>query len=140
MIFQIRADRDVTSKAPEGTGTRRRTVRVSSGPVTLVLGAQPTYIECDELPIEIRTDDHLITRAVAPESLDMEIVVINLKAERVQEQIARPELKAERVQGDNPDDPAMPELKAERVQGDNPDDPATPELKAERVQTNRKHR
>ena len=83
MIFQIRADRDVTSKAPEGTGTRRRTIHVSSGPVTLVLGAQPTYVECDELPIEIRTDGHLITRAVAPESLDVEIVVINLKGARL---------------------------------------------------------
>ncbi len=119
MIFQIRADRDVTCKAPEGTGTRRRTIQVSTGPLTLVLGAQPTYLECDELPIEIRTDDHLITRTVAPETLDMEIVVINLKAERVQEQLTtpmRPELKAERVQGDNPDDPMTPELKAERVQ------------------------
>jgi hypothetical protein len=109
MIYQIRADRDVTAKAPEGTGTRRRTVRVPLGPpLTIVFGAQPTYIDCDELPIEIITDDHLLTKAVAPESLDVEIVVINLKSERVQEELTATttstptqELKSERVQKPN---------------------------------------
>ena len=118
MIFQIRADRDVTSKGPEGSGTRRRTLQLSNGPMTLVLGANPTYVDCDELPIEIRTDDHLLTKAVDPGSLDVEIVIINLKAERVQHEIAAggtAELKAERVQRDD-DDPGTPELKAERVQ------------------------
>jgi hypothetical protein len=119
MIYQIRADRDVTSKAPEGTGTRRRTVRVPLGPpMTLVFGAQPTYVECDELPIEIITDDHLLAREVESESLDIEIVVINLKSERVQEELtaSRAELKSERVQRDGD---VVPELKSERVQKPN---------------------
>jgi hypothetical protein len=119
MIYQIRADRDVTSKAPEGTGTRRRTVRVPIGPpMTFVFGAQPTYLECDELPIEIITDDHLLTKAVEPQNLDIEIVVINLKSERVQTDLtgSRAELKSERVQGD---DDVEPELKSERVQKPN---------------------
>jgi hypothetical protein len=119
MIYQIRADRDVTSKAPEGTGTRRRTVRVDLGPpMTLVFGSQPTYVECDELPIEIITDDHLLAREVESESLDIEIVVINLKSERVQTDLtagSRQELKSERVQGDD----VEPELKSERVQKPN---------------------
>jgi hypothetical protein len=106
MIYQIRADRDVTSKAPEGTGTRRRTVRVPLGPpITFVFGATPTYVECDELPIEIITDDHLLTKAVEPQNLDIEIVVINLKSERVQEELTAStpiqELKSERVQKPN---------------------------------------
>jgi hypothetical protein len=135
MIFQIRADRDVTSKAPEGTGTRRRTITLSTGPLTLTFGSSPTYVDCDELPIEIRTDGHLLTKAVAPENLDIEITVINLKSERVQEDITAPpnKLKSSWVQGDDP----IPELKSERVQGD--DD--TQELKSERVQEpNRKKR
>ena len=41
MLYEIRADRDVTSKGPEGSGTRRRTVKLPGGPMTLTLGAQP---------------------------------------------------------------------------------------------------
>ena len=108
MIFKIRTDREVSSKGPEGSGTRRRTVSYPGGSMTLVLGAQPTYLECDMLPREISQDQHLLIQEVSPGTVDVEITIINLKAERVQE----PEALATLV------DPGVldPNLKAERVQ------------------------
>ena len=107
MIFKIRTDREVSAKGPEGSGTRRRTVSYPGGSMTLVLGAQPTYLECDMLPREIAQDQHLLVQEVSPGTVDIEITIINLKAERVQEPEAAslvdpgvldPNLKAERVQ------------------------------------------
>ena len=123
MLYEIRADRDVTSKAPEGTGTRRRTVKLPAGPMTLTLGALPIYLVTDVLPPEIAGDEHLLTKVVSAESLHPGVTVIELKAERVQEEsVAVPgeevDLKAERVQEEMaaapPDDDDK--LKAERVQ------------------------
>ncbi|HYU33989.1 MAG TPA: hypothetical protein VEW48_17685 [Thermoanaerobaculia bacterium] len=110
MLYEIRADRDVTSKGPEGSGTRRRTVKLPGGPMTLTIGAQPIYLNADVLPPEIATDEHLVTKAVTAESFDPGTTVIDLKAERVQEEMAAAP----------PDDaaasPAEDKLKAERVQ------------------------
>ena len=123
MLYEIRADRDVTSKGPEGSGTRRRTVKLPEGEVTLTLGALPVYLNADALPPEIAGDEHLVTKAVSAESLHPGVTVIELKAERVQEEsVADPgeeaDLKAERVQEEMtaapPDD--EDKLKAERVQ------------------------
>ena len=132
MLYEIRADRDVTSKGPEGSGTRRRTVKLPGGPMTLTIGAQPIYLNADVLPPEIATDEHLLTKAVTAESFDPGTTVIDLKAERVQEEMtADPgdsgdttDLKSERVQEESaaapPDDAAAlaaeDKLKAERVQ------------------------
>jgi len=128
MIFKIRTDREVSAKGPEGSGTRRRSISYPGGSMTLILGAQPTYLECDMLPREIAQDEHLLVQEVSPGTVDVEITIINLKAERVQEPESSalidpgaldPNLKAERVQ-----EPASlvdpgtldPNLKAERVQ------------------------
>ncbi len=143
MLYEIRADRDVTSKAPEGTGTRRRTVELPGGPMTLTIGAKPIYLNADVLPPEIATDEHLLTKAVTAESFDPGTTVIDLKAERVQEEMtADPgdttDLKAERVQEESvAAPPDVEDLKAERVQ--EPTSAAGPlddvdRLKAERVQ------
>jgi hypothetical protein len=149
MLYEIRADRDVTSKGPEGSGTRRRTVKLPGGPMTLTIGAQPIYLNADVLPPEIAGDEHLLTKAVTAGTFDPGATIINLKAERVQEEMtADPgdtgdttDLKAERVQKEMAAAPPdVDDLKAERVQRDG-DPPAEPELKAERVQQpNRKHR
>lgn len=88
MIFEIRADRDVTCKGPEGSGTRRRTVKLPEGEVTLTLGALPVYLNADVLPPEIAGDEHLLTNEVSAESLHPDVTVIALKAERVQEEMA----------------------------------------------------
>ena len=109
MLYEIRADRDVTSKGPEGSGTRRRTVKLPGGPITLTIGAQPIYLNADVLPPEIATDEHLLTKAVTAGSFDPGATVIDLKAERVQEEMTadpgdpgdNPDLKAERVQEDS---------------------------------------
>jgi hypothetical protein len=110
MLYEIRADRDVTSKGPEGSGTRRRTVKLPGGPMTLTIGAQPIYLNADVLPPEIAGDEHLLTKAVTAESFDPGATVIDLKAERVQEEMAAAP----------PDDAAAlaaeDKLKAERVQ------------------------
>ena len=107
MIFKIRTDREVSAKGPEGSGTRRRTVTYSGGTMTLVFGSQPTDIECDLLPREIAQDQHLLVQEVSPGTVDVEITIINLKAERIQEPEASalidpgtldPNLKAERIQ------------------------------------------
>jgi hypothetical protein len=126
MLYEIRADRDVTSKGPEGSGTRRRTVKLPEGSVTLTLGADPIYLNADVLPPEIAGDQPLLTKAVTAESFDPGTTVIDLKAERVQEEsVAAPpddgdDLKAERVQGPESVAAAPPnddeKLKAERVQ------------------------
>ena len=107
MIFKIRTDREVSAKGPEGSGTRRRTVGFPGGSMTLVFGAQPIYLECDMLPREIAQDEHLLAQEVSPDSLDIEITIIHLKAERVQE----PEPEALVDPGD-----IDPNLKAERIQ------------------------
>jgi hypothetical protein len=86
MLYEIRADRDVTSKGPEGSGTRRRTVKLPEGEVILTLGALPVYLNTDVLPPEIAGDEHLVTKAVSAESLHPGVTVIELKAERVQEE------------------------------------------------------
>ncbi len=119
MIFKIRTDREVSAKGPEGSGTRRRTVSYPGGSMTLVLGAQPTYLECDMLPREIAQDQHLLIQEVSPGTVDVEITIINLKAERVQE----PESFA------TPVDPGVldPNLKAERVQEPTSIAPVEPE-------------
>jgi hypothetical protein len=126
MLYEIRADRDVTSKGPEGSGTRRRTVKLPEGEVTLTLGALPIYLNADVLPPEIASDEHLVTKAVTAESLHPGVTVIELKAERVEEEsVADPgtsgdttDLKSERVQEESaaapPDD--VDKLKSERVQ------------------------
>lgn len=126
MLYEIRADRNVTSKGPEGSGTRRRTIKLPEGEVTLTLGAQPIYLNADVLPPEIATDEHLLTKEVTAGTFDPGTPVIDLKAERVQEEMtAAPadpgeedDLKAERVQEEMaaapPDD--EDKLKAERVQ------------------------
>ena len=107
MIFKIRTDREVSAKGPEGSGSRRRTVSYPGGSMTLVFGNQPTYLECDMLPREIAQDQHLLVQEVSPGTVDVEITIINLKAERVQEPEASavidpgtldPNLKAERIQ------------------------------------------
>ena len=106
MMYEIRADRDVTSKAPEGSGTRRRTIKLPGGPITLILGSQPIYLNADVLPPEIARDEHLLTKAVTAENINPSTPVINLKAERVQEEMTA-----------DPGDPGdTPDLKAERVQ------------------------
>src|SRR5215213_2683620 len=128
MLYEIRADRDVTSKGPEGSGTRRRTVKLPEGEVTLTLGALPVYLNADVLPPEIAGDEHLVTKAVSAESLHPGVTVIELKSERVQEEsIADPgedtDLKSERVQEESvpvasgPNDTTK--LKSERVQHPN---------------------
>jgi hypothetical protein len=123
MLYEIRADRDVTSKGPEGSGTRRRTVKLPEGEVTLTLGALPIYLNTDILPPEIAADKHLLTKAVTAETFDPGTTVIDLKSERVQEEsVADPgegtDLKSERVQEEMaaapPDD--VDKLKSERVQ------------------------
>jgi hypothetical protein len=126
MLYEIRADRDVTAKGPEGSGTRRRTVKLPGGPMTLTIGAQPIYLNADILPPEIAGDEHLLTKAVTAESFDPGTTVIDLKSERVQEEsVADPgtpgdttDLKSERVQEESaaapPDD--VDRLKSERVQ------------------------
>jgi hypothetical protein len=125
MLYEIRADRDVTSKGPQGSGTRRRTVKLPEGEVTLTIGAQPIYLNADVLPPAIAGDEHLLTKTVTAESFDPGTTVIDLKAERVQEEsVAAPpdadDLKAERVQGPESVAVAPPDdddkLKAERVQ------------------------
>ena len=145
MLYEIRADRDVTSKGPEGSGTRRRTVKLPEGEVTLTLGALPVYLNADVLPPEIAGDEHLVTKTVSAESLHPGVTVIELKAERVQEEsVADPgegtDLKSERVQEEMTADPGdsgdTTDLKSERVQEEMaaapPDD--TDKLKSERVQ------
>jgi hypothetical protein len=126
MLYEIRADRDVTAKGPEGSGTRRRTVKLPGGPMTLTLGALPIYLDTDVLPPEIAGDEHLVTKAVSADSLHPGVTVIELKSERVQEEsVADPgtsgdttDLKSERVQEESaaapPDD--VDKLKSERVQ------------------------
>ena len=125
MLYEIRADRDVTSKGPESSGTRRRTVKLPEGEVTITLGALPVYLNADVLPPEIAGDEHLVTKTVSAESLHPGVTVIELKAERVQEEMtADPtdpgdttDLKAERVQEEMAAAPPdVAELKAERVQ------------------------
>ena len=130
MLYEIRADRDVTSKGPEGSGTRRRTVKLPGGPMTLTLGALPIYLDADVLPPEIAGDEHLLTNEVSAESLHPDVTVIALKAERVQEEMT--------VEPPPPDDD---DLKSERVQEEMaaaPDSAAPPaadaKLKSERVQ------
>lgn len=125
MLYEIRADRDVTSKGPEGSGTRRRTVKLPEGEVTLTLGALPVYLNADVLPPEIAGDEHLLTKAVSADSLHPGVTVINLKSEWVQKEMTT--------------DPADPgdttNLKSEWVQKEmtaDPDD--TTKLKSERVQ------
>jgi len=151
MLYEIRADRDVTSKGPEGSGARRRTIKLPEGEVTLTLGALPIYLNADVLPPEIAGDEHLLTKEVTAESLHSGVTVIALKAERVQEEMTadpadpgeEADLKSERVQEEsvaNPGEEA--DLKAERVQEEMaaapPDDAAAlaaeDKLKAERVQ------
>ena len=141
MLYEIRADRDVTSKGPEGSGTRRRTVRLPEGEVTLTLGALPVYLNADVLPPEIAGDEHLVTKAVTAESLHPGVTVIELKAERVQEEMtAAPpddedDLKAERVQKESATPGEEADLKAERVQEEMTAAPGEEaDLKAERVQ------
>jgi hypothetical protein len=147
MLYEIRADRDVTSKGPEGSGTRRRTVKLPGGPMTLTIGAQPIYLNADVLPPEIAGDEHLLTKAVTAESFDSGATIINLKAERVQEEMAADpgdttDLKAERVQEESVAAPGEEaDLKAERVQEEMAAEPASAappaaddKLKAERVQ------
>lgn len=148
MLYEIRADRDVTSKGPEGSGTRRRTVKLPEGEVTLTLGALPVYLNADVLPPEIAGDEHLLTKVVSAESVHPGVTVIELKSERVQEEsVADPgtsgdttDLKSERVQEEMTADPGDPgdttDLKSERVQEEMaaapPDD--VDKLKSERVQ------
>ena len=164
MLYDIRADRDVTSKGPEGSGTRRRTVKLPEGEVTLTLGALPVYLNADVLPPEIAGDEHLVTKTVSAESLHPGVTVIELKSERVQEESvadlqrkrrilppppddAHPDtvnrLKSERVQQPTAalatDEPGIiGDLKSERVQEESIADPGTPgdttDLKSERVQ------
>lgn len=122
MLYEIRADRDVTSKGPEGSGTRRRTVKLPEGEVTLTLGALPVYLNADVLPPEIASDEHLLTKTVSADSLHPGVTVIELKSERVQEEMTtdpgeETDLKSERVQEEMtaaPDD--IDRLKSERVQ------------------------
>ena len=147
MLYEIRADRDVTSKGPEGSGTRRRTVKLPEGEVTLTLGALPVYLNADVLPPEIAGDEHLLTKTVTADTLHPGVTVIELKSERVQEEsVADPgtsgdttDLKSERVQEEltaDPDDPGdTTDLKSERVQEESAAAPPDIEdLKSERVQ------
>ena len=145
MLYEIRADRDVTSKGPEGSGTRRRTVKLPEGEVTLTLGALPVYLNADVLPPEIAGDEHLLTKTVSAESLHPGVTVIELKSERVQEESVADsgegtDLKSERVQEEMTADPGdsgdTTDLKSERVQEEMTAAPPEDDdkLKAERVQ------
>ena len=89
MMYEIRADRDVTSKGPEGSGTRRRTVKLPGGSMTLVLGAQPIYLNatCSPARSPGPAPPH---QGSPPGTFDPEITIIDLKAERVQEGDLRP--------------------------------------------------
>jgi hypothetical protein len=138
MLYEIRADRDVTSKGPEGSGTRRRTVKLPEGEVTLTLGALPVYLNADVLPPEIAGDEHLVTKAVSAESLHPGVTVIELKSERVQEELVTDLQRKRRIPPPPPDD-AHPDtvdrLKSERVQEESIADPGEDtDLKSERVQ------
>ena len=161
MLYEIRADRDVTAKGPEGSGTRRRTVKLPEGEVTLTLGALPVYLNADVLPPEIAGDEHLVTKAVSAESLHPGVTVIELKAERVQEESAADLQRKRRIPPPPPDEAGLDtvnrlksswvqeptaalatdepgiigDLKSERVQEESIADPGEDtDLKSERVQ------
>ena len=141
MLYEIRADRDVTAKGPEGSGTRRRTVKLPEGEVTLTLGALPVYLNADALPPEIAGDEHLVTKAVSAESLHPGVTVIELKAERVQEESVADLQRKRRIPPPPPDEAGLDtvsRLKSERVQEESIADSGTPgdttDLKSERVQ------
>jgi hypothetical protein len=110
--------------------------------MTLTIGAQPIYLNADVLPPEIAADEHLLTKAVTAGTFDTGATIINLKAERVQEEMtAAPpdvedDLKAERVQKESAAPGEEADLKAERVQEEMAAAPPDDEdkLKAERVQ------
>ena|SRR5215210_2649843 len=140
MLYEIRADRDVTAKGPEGSGTRRRTVKLPEGEVTLTLGALPVYLNADVLPPEIAGDEHLVTKAVSAESLHPGVTVIELKSERVQEDSVTDLDRKRRILPPPPDE-AHPDtvnrLKSSWVQeptAAEPDPGAVAELKSSWVQ------
>jgi hypothetical protein len=148
MLYEIRADRAVTSKGPEGSGTRRRTVKLPEGEVTLTLGALPVYLNTDILPPEIATDEHLVTKTVTADSIHPGVTVIELKSERVQEEsVTDPDTPgatgAHDIQRkrrilpppDNAGLGTINRLKSERVQEESITDPGEDtDLKSERVQ------
>lgn len=138
MLYEIRADRDVTSKGPEGSGTRRRTVKLPEGEVTLTLGALPVYLNADVLPPEIADDEHLITKTVTAENLHPGVTVIELKSERVQEESVTDLQRKRRIPPPPPDEAGLDtvnRLKSERVQEESIADPGEDtDLKSERVQ------
>src|SRR5215210_4487248 len=107
MLYEIRADRDVTAKGPEGSGTRRRTVKLPEGEVTLTLGALPVYLNADVLPPEIAGDEHLVTKAVSAESLHPGVTVIELKSERVQEESVADLQRKRRIPPPPPDEAGL---------------------------------
>jgi hypothetical protein len=82
MPWKVRPTPDVLKA--DGSGTRRRTVKVGEGSMTLTFGKEPLYL--DSLPPEIEQDAHLQVKEVtAQEVLASGGTVIELKPERVQE-------------------------------------------------------
>jgi hypothetical protein len=82
VIYKISASREVVRKGHEASGKRRRTIRTPEGPRTLVFGASPVYLVCDELPTEIAEDAHLLVTPV--DDVEPGGETIDLKGERVQ--------------------------------------------------------
>jgi len=114
-IYKIRATGAVLETT---TATRRCKVNAR----VLTFGREPVYVEATNLPDALTTDPYLQIDTV--ETMPPGVIVIDLKSERVQEELAPA-----------PDDDDTPELKSERVQEDlvDPGDHTT-NLKSERVQ------
>jgi hypothetical protein len=92
MLYSVRADQEVARKGPENTGVRRRTVKLPAGPRTLIIGRNPVYLSCEELPTEIENDAHLVVEAVDRLDPGTEVIYLSETGPPV------PELKSERVQ------------------------------------------
>jgi hypothetical protein len=138
--YKIRVTGDVLSTS---TATRRCVV---AGHV-LTFGREPVYLRAAKLPPELADDRHLRIETV--DTAPSGVPVINLKAERVEEQIVAPSggpvtnLKAERVEEEivAPSGGPVTDLKAERVEEESvapPIDEATLESVPAQVPTRKR--
>jgi hypothetical protein len=90
-IFKVRVTGAVLETA---TATRQYKV----GDDVLTFGRDPIYLRAEKLPQKLMSDPYL--RIDTVETTPPDVVIIDLKAERVQFESAETDLKAERVQED----------------------------------------
>jgi hypothetical protein len=102
--YKIRVTGDVLSTS---TATRRCVV---AGHV-LTFGREPVYLRAAKLPPELADDRHLRIETV--DTAPSGVPVINLKAERVEEEIVAPPIAAATIEGEGG---PVTNLKAERVE------------------------